>query len=97
MKPRPGIQPDTYIPPSPIPRPNIRSIDRHGECWKLTWPLTWHEHRPGDVRRCNHGKIQILTQVPITARVQGPGTNYWRDLSPIWDPIKYRRANKALA
>ena len=57
------------------------------------WPLI---HRPGDVRRCAHGKIQILTQVPITAHIQGPGTDYWRTLHPIWDPIKYRRARKAL-
>jgi len=73
--------------------PNIRTISRHSECWKQEWPLT---HRPGDVRRCPHARIQELTQVPITARTQGPGTDYWRDLSPIWDPIKYQRARKAL-
>ncbi|MEV4991225.1 hypothetical protein [Pseudarthrobacter sp. LMD1-1-1.1] len=75
--------------------PNIRTISRHSECWKQENPWL-RVHRTGDVRYCPHGRIQVLTQVPITARTQGPGTDYWRTLSPIWDPIKYRRARKAL-
>ena len=77
------------------PVPNIRTISRHQECWILEDPWL-RVYRPGDVRHCPHGRIQELTQVPITARTQGPGTDYWRDLSPIWDPVRYRRARKAL-
>lgn len=51
---------------------------------------------PGDVRRCPHGKVQVLTQVPDNARVQGPGTHWWRDLHSFWDRRTHRRAVAAL-
>jgi hypothetical protein len=51
---------------------------------------------PGDVRRCPHGKVQVLTQVPDNARVQGPGTHWWRTLSPFWDWRTYRLALEVL-
>lgn len=44
----------------------------------------------GQVRRCTHGRIQLAFAVP------GSIPAYWRDLSPIWTPVLYRRASKAL-
>jgi hypothetical protein len=78
-------------------RPNIRSIDRHSECWKLdhSGVMSWWG-QPGDVRLCPHGKVQIRTEVGPNSRVAGPGTDWWRDLSPFWNPVLYRRARKAL-
>lgn len=76
--------------------PNI-SRSTHEDCWRLEfrndrsfWGL------PGDVRRCTHGKIQVRTQTHLNSRMQGPGTDWWRTLSPIFDPVQYRRAKKAL-
>lgn len=46
--------------------------------------------RPGDVRRCEHGKIMLGYEV------LGVVPPYWRDLSPIFNPILHRRARKAL-
>jgi len=46
---------------------------------------------PGDVRRCEHGRVQLAYDVP------GSIPAYWRDLSPVWNPILRRRAVKALA
>jgi hypothetical protein len=51
---------------------------------------------PGDVRRCSHDHIQLLTKTPDYARVQGPGTHWWKTLSPIFNPIDYRKAKRAL-
>ena len=78
--------------------PNIRSIDSHRECWRLdhSGTMTWWG-QPGDVKRCPHGKIMMRCEVGLHARVAGPGTDYWRELSPILDPIKYQLARKALA
>lgn len=78
------------------PRPNIAPSQPHKECWRQSWPLSRHEHRLGDVRRCPHGKVQVLTDVGPYARTAGPGTHWWRTLSPIFDPITYRRARRAL-
>jgi hypothetical protein len=82
--------------------PNITRTT-HADCWQLefssngNWDdLGWYG-RPGDVRRCTHGKIQLRTQTSIHSRAQGPGTDWWRTLSPIFDPILYRRARKALS
>ena len=47
--------------------------------------------RPGDVRRCPHGRIQY----GIEAR--GTVPCYWRDLHPVLTPWLYRRARRALA
>ena len=45
---------------------------------------------PGDVRVCVHGVIMLGVEVP------GSVPAYWRDLSPIWTPVLYRRAKHAL-
>lgn len=44
---------------------------------------------PGDVRRCEHGRLWIYkaTDHPM---------DYWRRLSWFWEPITYRRAQAAL-
>lgn len=48
--------------------------------------------RPGDVRRCPmHGRAQVGYEVP------GVVPPYWRDLSPLWTPLAWRRARRALA
>lgn len=82
--------------------PNITRTS-HADCARLEFTssgrwddMGWHGSA-GDVRRCVHGKIQLRTQVSIRARMQGPGTDWWRTLSPVFDPILYRRAQKALA
>jgi len=49
---------------------------------------TWA--RSGDVRRCEHGRVQLAYDVP------GSIPAYWRDLSPVGNPILYRRAANAL-
>ena len=78
--------------------PNIRSIDKHRECWRLDYSgeLSWWG-RPGDVKRCPHGHIMERRQVPPNARIAGPGTDYWETLHPILTPIRYQLAKKALA
>lgn len=54
----------------------------HGDA--KTWAF------PGDVRRCPHGRIQLAYDVP------GSVPAYWRDLSPVFTPLLYRRARRAL-
>lgn len=78
--------------------PNITPHTHASDCWRLTTSTNqpwWGQ--PGDVKRCPHGKLMIRMQVSIHSRVAGPGTDYWRTLSPIFDPIKYQLARKALA
>lgn len=74
------------------------SVREHANCWRLdhSGPMTWWG-TPGDVKRCPHGKIMIRCEVGPNSTMAGPGTDYWRTLSPIFDPIKYRKAKKALA
>lgn len=80
--------------------PNITRAT-HADCTRLEigtdgrWTDKWWG-RPGDVRRCVHGKVQVRTETSIHSRVKGPGTDWWRTLSPVWDPFLYRRAVKAL-
>jgi len=79
------------------PQPNIRpAIQSHDECWKQDWPHSAYAHRLGDLRRCVHGRVQVLTEVGPNARVAGPGTHWWRTLSRIWDRRAYRLATAAL-
>jgi hypothetical protein len=81
--------------------PNI-ALRTHEDCSRLTtgadgkWTQDWWG-QPGDVRRCVHGHLQVRTQVGPNARVAGPGTDWWRTLSPIFTPVLYRRAKRALA
>lgn len=82
---------------------NIYRTD-HGDCarlemgadgqWEYTLKAWWGQR--GDVRRCVHGKVQVRTETSIHSRMQGPGTDWWRTLSPVWNPVLYPRAVKAL-
>ena len=77
----------------------IQNITRpsHSDCQRLdhSGPMTWLG-TPGDVKRCVHGKLMLRRQVGIHSRLAGPGTDWWQTLSPVFDPILYRRARKAL-
>ena len=48
--------------------------------------------RPGDVRECEHGKIQVVDQ-PIA---HWPGDLYWEDLHPLWNRSAYKLAKELL-
>lgn len=51
----------------------------------------------GDVRRCEHGKVQIMVKPDRRGGMSGPGTWFWSTLHPLWDFGQYRKAVKALA
>lgn len=96
-RPRPGIQPETYVaPPTIVPttkRPNIRpKVRPHSECWNQEWPTFG---LLGDVRRCEHGVVQVLTETR-SRTIAGPGTHWWRDLRKWLDRREYRAAVAAL-
>jgi hypothetical protein len=76
---------------------NIRRPS-HLDCGRLdhSGPMTWLGF-PGDVKECPHGKLMVRTEAGPGSRIAGPGTDWWRTLSPIFNPIQYRRARKALA
>lgn len=44
----------------------------------------------GDVRRCKHGRLQVNIGTP------GSAFGMWEDLSPLFNPIKFNRAKRAL-
>lgn len=67
----------------------------HADCQRLYVDEVFASF-PGHVRRCVHGKIQLRSQVGPNAGMQGPGTDWWRTLSPVFTPVLYRRARKAL-
>jgi len=46
----------------------------------------------GDVRECEHGKIQVVEQPYINS----PGVLVWRDLHWFWDRREYRLAKQLL-
>lgn len=75
---------------------NIRPVTGHRDCWRQSIGEPNWFGRPGDLRRCEHGRLQVRTQVSEHARIQGPGTDWWRDLHPVWTPILWRRAQKAM-
>jgi len=78
-----------------VSAPNIRpKVQPHGECWRQDFRAP--HGIVGDVRYCPHGKVQIRTEVPPNARMRGPGTDWWRTLSPFWNRRQYRAATRAL-
>ncbi|ALY10539.1 hypothetical protein FDH86_gp004 [Arthrobacter phage Tank] len=83
--------PRDYIPST------IRRPDSHADCWRLDHSglMTWLGF-PGDVKVCKHGKVMVRMEVGPNSRIAGPGTDFWQTLSPIFNPIQYRRARKAL-
>lgn len=75
--------------------PNIRNIDPHEACRRQAEnPDDWG--RPGDVRRCPHGHVQVMEEPHVNSSLQGPGMRWWRTLHPFWDWRTYRRATEAL-
>jgi len=73
--------------------PNITTAkEEHSNCFRRSRS---ESGRLGDVRYCQHGKIQVLV-VPEYSGMRGPGTWVWSTLSPVWDYAKYRKARKAL-
>ncbi|MNW61186.1 hypothetical protein D3C74_392250 [compost metagenome] len=46
----------------------------------------------GDVRECEHGKIQVVDQ-PVR---HSPGDLVWEDLHPLWNRKAYRLARQLL-
>lgn len=58
-------------------------------CMTPGWSPDGDSWSPGEVRRCPHGKLQEAIDVP------GWGPCCWRDLSPIWTPVRWRRAQHA--
>lgn len=48
--------------------------------------------RVGDVRKCEHGKIQVVDQ-PVR---HSPGQLVWEDLHPLWNRKAYRLAKQLL-
>lgn len=72
--------------------PNIlTNRERHRRCQQPNHG-PWDEWGDvGDVRRCEHGRIQEAYEV------RGVVPPYWMDLSPFWTPIRYWRARRALS
>ncbi|MFT4471405.1 hypothetical protein ACMX2H_15995 [Arthrobacter sulfonylureivorans] len=66
----------------------------HKDCWQQNFPRVFTPL--GSIRRCEHGKVQVLTEPPPGAKWQGPGTWWWRTLHPFWNRRLYRRAVAAL-
>jgi hypothetical protein len=83
---------DTLYNPTPPQRVPSTLVREHKHCLRNYYGKT-HQF-PGDVRRCPHGHVQVLTDP--RGGLAGPGTWYWRDLSKWWDPWLYRRAVKVL-
>lgn len=80
------------------------NIETRGECCQRNCSVTFrHEHgqalsngpfsgtngEPGDVRCCEHGRIWGFA-------VSNMRIDQWELLSPLWTPVQYRRAVRAL-
>ncbi|MGQ3384473.1 hypothetical protein [Glutamicibacter sp. TV12E] len=50
-------------------------------------------NRPGDVRECEHGKIQVVDQ----PAAHTPGHLIWEDLHPFWNRGPYKLAKELMA
>ena len=67
----------------------------HRDCNEYANGLRWNKNYwPGDLRRCPHGKIQIV--VESNGKMQGPGSWLWANLSRISHPFAWARAKKIL-
>lgn len=73
------------------PRPNLRDAKpcNHKDHCKRAAFL---KGEVGDVRECEHGKIQVVEQPYINS----PGHLVWRDLHWFWDRRQYRLAKRLL-
>lgn len=83
---RPRIEAPTYA--------NIY-VKPHSDCGRRETYGGTYVGTLGDVRRCEHGKVQIMVK-PDRGMI-GPGAWFWGTLHPVWDFGQYRKAVKALA
>lgn len=75
--------------------PNIRTkVQPHTDCWRQDYGAP--HGFPGDVRYCVHGKVQVRTAIPPNTHAAGPGTDWWRTLSPLWNRSQHKQATQAL-
>lgn len=75
--------------------PNIRpKVQPHTDCWRQDFRAP--HGFVGDVRYCPHSKVQVRTKAPPNSRMAGPGTDWWRTLSPFWNRRQYKQATQAL-
>lgn len=85
-------------------RINVKTHTSHADCdhggnWEAGPDGMLHEKRSrvGNVRRCQHGRVQVCYQVGYrTPRMVDVATPLWRTLSRVWTPRLYREAVAAL-
>lgn len=71
----------------------------HGAIWEDGADGYMHQKdvRVGEVRRCQHGRVQVCYQIGYRSRyVVDVSTPLWRTLSRFWTPRLYREAVAAL-
>lgn len=69
-------------------------VNPHRKCGKRETYGGTYVGKIGDVRRCEHGKVQML--IEPERGMKGPGTWFWATLHPVWDFFLYRKVVKAL-
>jgi hypothetical protein len=81
--------------------PNLKDLRprAHWEyCWGRACEFDYGPPRPrlrlGDLRRCEHGRIQVVEGGG--GRIAGPGTWRWRDLPRLFNWRQYNRARDLL-
>ncbi|WP_191304369.1 hypothetical protein [Lentzea cavernae] len=53
-------------------------------------PFPGTSGEPGGVRRCEHGQVWVFEKDDVY------GFDHWEWLSRVWNPVRYRRAVRAL-
>jgi hypothetical protein len=92
------------LPVSREEHPDVRpTIETSGQRCRRSCARTFRYERvgglhgtladPSDVRRCGHQRIWICTG---TTEVGFVAVDVWEQLSPVWTPVRYRRAVRAL-
>lgn len=78
--------------------PNIYTKP-HSDCARRDTFGGTYVGKLGDVRRCDHGKVQIMVKPErgYGGGFVGPGSWFWATLHPVWDFRQYRKAVRALA
>jgi hypothetical protein len=76
-------------------RPSYANIGvPHSECTRRETFGGTYVGQIGDVRRCQHGKVQMLVK-PVRDWY-GPGAWFWVTLHPFFDFFKYQKAVQAM-
>lgn len=71
--------------------PNLRDAAQRTHKKDCRW-AKFRVNRPGDVRQCEHGKIQVVNQPYINDY----GYLVWMDLHPLWNRRPYKLAKQLL-